>query len=571
MNKHNNFIPQDWRIFLHYIMDNHLYNEVPDSYIEQEDIRKVYVVIKDYYKDFKSIPDNFYIKETIDITDSLLNNIMKKDNLDLTLYSKKFDNYLNQKEKEIELYKKIEEYRNEINNVNITNDNNDNDNNDNNDNDENNLKDSIMIPQELYNDLPNFLKLSCNKLKDRERDVFLISELSILSSIFPEVYSTYFKKETYCNLYTFVAAPAASGKAISTYTKDTIIKIRQEEQNIFNIKKLEYEMVKDKKTIEYPIMKNIIIPGNSTHPSFVDQLNDNHGEGIMFETEADSMIKALKQDWGDYSTDMRKAFHHEEISLRRKTNKEYIQIFQPKLSISLTGTIGQIINMIGEKGTEDGLFSRFAYYLFDQESNWISPYEDSEDYSSFYKEEVANELKKYYDFYKGVRTKFIVPEEIYKKFDLIFKEELDNGIAFNDLGFKSTLIRLGVICHRIMMILSILRHYEEAPKLRLSHKDISIIECQEVDFNSAISIVNVFRKHTELLYNNLNKNNNINLKQDNKEKLFQQMPKTFKRNFITDIAKEKYSISQPTVDRMLKDLIKINKLEKLDRFTYQKK
>lgn len=43
-------------------------------------------------------------------------------------------------------------------------------------------------------------------------------------------------------------------------------------------------------------------------------LSDNHGWGVIFETEADTLTQALKTDYGDYSDGLRKAYHHEPIT-----------------------------------------------------------------------------------------------------------------------------------------------------------------------------------------------------------------------------------------------------------------
>jgi hypothetical protein len=58
----------------------------------------------------------------------------------------------------------------------------------------------------------------------------------------------------------------------------------------------------------------------------IEHLKANDGQGIICETEADTMSVAKKQDWGDYSTILRAAFHHETFSTTRKTDKQYDEI-----------------------------------------------------------------------------------------------------------------------------------------------------------------------------------------------------------------------------------------------------
>jgi hypothetical protein len=100
-------------------------------------------------------------------------------------------------------------------------------------------------------------------------------------------------------------------------------------------------------------------------------LQANDGQGIICETEADTMSSTKKQDWGDYSSIMRAAFHHEKISVSRKTNNEFIEVNEPRLAITLTGTPAQAPKLIAS--AEDGLFSRFLFYAYKNEIEWQDP------------------------------------------------------------------------------------------------------------------------------------------------------------------------------------------------------
>jgi hypothetical protein len=60
---------------------------------------------------------------------------------------------------------------------------------------------------------------------------------------------------------------------------------------------------------------------------------------------------------------LRKAFHHEKISVSRKTNSEYVEVNEPQLCHCIIRTPKQIFNII--PSAEDGLFSRF-FFVFKQ-------------------------------------------------------------------------------------------------------------------------------------------------------------------------------------------------------------
>lgn len=87
-------------------------------------------------------------------------------------------------------------------------------------------------------------------------------------------------------------------------------------------------------------MRTLIIPANSSASAFINTLSDNDGVGLMFETEGDTLTQTLKSDYGNYSDTLRKAFHHEPVSLCRRKDREFIELDCPKLSVVLDGTPG---------------------------------------------------------------------------------------------------------------------------------------------------------------------------------------------------------------------------------------
>ena len=82
-------------------------------------------------------------------------------------------------------------------------------------------------------------------------------------------------------------------------------------------------------------------------------------------------ISRTKTNISSYSDLLRKAFHSEKISISRKTNNEYFEINNPRLAVALSGTPQQVYNIISS--AEDGLFSRFVFYVFKTNSHWIDP------------------------------------------------------------------------------------------------------------------------------------------------------------------------------------------------------
>ena len=76
-----------------------------------------------------------------------------------------------------------------------------------------------MIPEYIYEALPETLRDACNVFSGRKRDVFLTSALSVISGGLHNVYGLYDKEKVFPNLYSFVVAPPASGKGSMKFAK----------------------------------------------------------------------------------------------------------------------------------------------------------------------------------------------------------------------------------------------------------------------------------------------------------------------------------------------------------------
>ena len=98
--------------------------------------------------------------------------------------------------------------------------------------------------------------------------------------------------------------------------------INRLENEEYKRQQLEYSANKKDGNVEQPKeppLRMFFIPANSTATAVFQILNDNDGNGLMFETEGDTLAQTFKSEHGNYSDGFRKAFHHEKISyLRRK-------------------------------------------------------------------------------------------------------------------------------------------------------------------------------------------------------------------------------------------------------------
>ena len=179
----------------------------------------------------------------------------------------------------------------------------------------------------------------------QERELLLFTGMTALSACFPTVSGIYGDKRYYPNLFFMAVGPAASGKGKMEISDSLIRPIHD----------------KIMKEAEEDVRKALIIPANSSSTMFQEMLSNNGSNGgIIIATEGDTLADTFEKDYGDYSSCLRGAFEHETISYARREDNEYVELRNPKLSVLLTGTPNQVTKLL--KDTENGLFSRFAFY-----------------------------------------------------------------------------------------------------------------------------------------------------------------------------------------------------------------
>ncbi len=434
-----------------------------------------------------------------------------------------------------------------------------------------------FIPNEVYKDLPEILKIGSAVFEDRrERDIFLTGALSIISGCMRNVVGLYRAKEHYANLFVFIIAPAASGKGSITFAKnlgdkfhDKLVAESTEKQKIYKIELQEYKRkISDKKQDtseleppEEPPFKVLFIPANNSSARVIQHLKEGDEQGIFCETEADTMGAVLKQDWGSYSDLLRKAFHHEHISYSRKTNKEWVEIKKPRLSVALAGTPGQVENLI--KSAEDGLFSRFIFYTFKSEIVWM-PASDTLNGINLTEhfEQLSDKVLNFVEFLEGYESiKFKLTPEQWDKLNVYGDDCLNTLATFVSEDLSSTSKRLGLILYRVAMIITALRYFDNG---ELSPE----YTCTDEDFEIALKLVKVYQEHSVFMFKELPKQATVTdklLKQ-----LFDKLPASFRRKDAVTLADSVFGIKERTADLYLSKLVAFKWIEKTRNGIYQK-
>ena len=220
----------------------------------------------------------------------------------------------------------------------------------------------------LYQSLPHLLKEPLERLNDPiEKEVFLIGALGVISGILPNVRGFYDQQYYFPNLYIYLIAPYGSGKGGFKLARDlakTIHQNRRDEAkkdlNRYKVENKEYKAGNKDEEPAPPKNYMLFLPANNSKSGITQLLNENEGKGILFETEGDTLSDTLKSDHGNFTDLLNKSFHHEPVTLFRRTGEEYQEIEKPQLSVVLSSTFDQYKKLIPT--IQNGLFSRFIHY-----------------------------------------------------------------------------------------------------------------------------------------------------------------------------------------------------------------
>lgn len=368
--------------------------------------------------------------------------------------------------------------------------------------------------EEIVRELPGILKQSCNYLvEETEQEVFLIGAIGVISGLLPNLKGLYAGRWIAPNLFVYILAGYGGGKGGLDYARELGKQIHQSKREKAKKMRLEYltnmEVYKkelkayNKNKVAEPPTKPVkvptlmlYIPANNSKSGIYQLLEENDGKGIMFESEGDTLADAIKQDYGNFSDTLRKAFHHENLDLFRRLNNELIEIINPEFSVVLSSTFNQLKTLI--PSIEDGLYSRFLFYELKQNNKFNDVFDNRK---SNYKELFSQEgevFKKLFDELEELETPiyFRLTDEQKMKFVKLFNEKKEKLIKEVDVTMAGTANRLGIIAFRIMMIFTALRTYENGTL------NNSII-CSDTDFDNALRIVDRFETHAKTVFDYL--------------------------------------------------------------------
>jgi hypothetical protein len=389
--------------------------------------------------------------------------------------------------------------------------------------------------EEVYKDLPAVIRSGTERLTTTDKEVFFVGSLAVLSSLLPNIQAVYDGSRIEANLYLFLYGNYGGGKGALKYCSKLAAPVHK------YLKELPAEV--DPDTGQTSAKKLHYLPANSSKSGLIELLATN-GRGLIFETEADSLTDILKQDYGNFSDILRQAYHHETIRFYRRLNKEFFEIEEPKLSVLLSGTPGQLKKLV--PGVESGLFSRFLYFGLEADHQFKNVFDTSGGDLQSHFNEIGAQILPLYTWLTQLPEPYI--------FRLQTDQEAEFLAYFQDL--KNTLIdtygdslagsvnRFAIQFFRIAMILTTIRAYADS-ELR------PVLYCYDIDFKNAQKIMEVFIYNALQIFDSLAAQNLDSLPQ-NKQQFFAELPE----EFTTDQAIKKgleLKFSERTVTNYLQD------------------
>ena len=441
-----------------------------------------------------------------------------------------------------------------------------------------------QFSDDIYDYLPEEIKKLLVVAKDnKERDIILLGILTVSSTMFPALRTIYGNRKYSAHIYTFVVAGAGAGKGgamngviLARKTDRKLESIYIAERKEFEKKSVEWDMemrlaLKERRKPdmdlkpEEPQRQTLVSTPNSSKSQMIINIRNAGEDGLVIvASEGDVMVDNFHTDYGNQAAEFRMYFHHEEVRQHFKIDKEQIVIPHPHVAILLTGTPDQVVSLI--QSTENGLFSRFLFYMMSADPVWKSqsPLKGNGDIDleELYGE-LAEKLKANFFDTRGREIMINFTAGQWDTLDSVFETELGIVCAEGDNDAGALVKRYGLITMRIAMTLCGYRIMD-------AKWQFTEYTCTDEDFNTALNIVLTCMKHA----------NHVSTMMKKQEKrgrvtnfykllpILEKMPDTFRYSDFRDEV-EKAGFSTNAAKRALKKYV-LNGLLSRDDSMYKK-
>ncbi len=424
---------------------------------------------------------------------------------------------------------------------------------------------SICFDEAVYSNLPEYMaKILKQYPNKRQKDIVLLAMLTSFSAILTNVFGNYGGSKINPNVFVFIVAPPASGKGSMLISLKILAKVFGfvKAQNIQNNK--EYAIALDhhnkyKQGAKPRKPKEIAIhlPANVYSTAFIELIS-NSKNGIIIESEADVIVKVWHSIAGSCSEIWRSIYSNEKVSYYRKKDAELVEVENARLSVLVSGTINQILNLF--KSAEDGLFSRCLFYHFDEVPQFNEPFELDNTEKNGLVEDLSNlVLSIYNSSLQGNERIFSLSKTQQELFNTHFKIELDEYTEFEGSDGAGLIIRGALNTFKIAMILTAIKNTENEN-----------LVCSDDDFNTAMKISEHLINCGKTIYNLLpEQRSNSQTMCVTPSEVFNDLPPIFLTHHFKAIVENKFGKSGRTAERLLRELLITKKIKKLKQGEYQ--
>lgn len=401
---------------------------------------------------------------------------------------------------------------------------------------------TLLIPQYVYGFLPSKISLLTNTYEkgDPTRDVALLSLLAHYSSICFGTSGMYHNQYYYPNLFVMIVGEAASGKGNAVFARRILTGIDTYSTSNSNS------------------LSRFIIAGNNSRSNLISRLNANNGKGMISETEADSISINNRSEWGNSSADHRCAFQNERISMERASDKTIIVIDNPRYSMCVTMTPGQVSNLVGDR--ENGLFSRMLFYTLDRAPSFTSPQTSG---VASNREEIVEKLSTdILDWFKTFQDKkhtFTLTDEQWARFTNFWQCRFNVWTDVYGHNESDMIYRLGLSSFKMAMTLNTIAL--ESPS---EHK---IIQCTDEYLDISLTICEL------LFYHGLKVADHVDKPKVSINTSFSKILSSLENKFSTQDfvnSASKFGVSNRTAKRYLNALIHERAIIKLRHGVFEK-
>lgn len=358
------------------------------------------------------------------------------------------------------------------------------------------------LDDELFEHLPEEMKRLLVIAKDRrERDIILLSSIAVMSGMFPALRTTYGNQKYSAHMYICFVADAGAGKGqmmlatlLASKTNLELEKMYRKVKKEYEAKLLEWELevrnaIKDRRMPdtemkpEEPGRQMLLLSPNTSKSQMIRDMKSSGEEGvIMITPEIDAMADALSMDYGKVASELRMFFHHEEVRQNFKVDKEPIVVENPRMAILMAGTPNQAVSFF--KTTENGLYSRFLFYMMNADLKWKSQSPLDGNGGIDAKELFGNlgeKLKTNFFSTRGKEVTINFTRRQWDRHNEVFDMEMSVASAEEKSNAGAMVVRTGLIVIRIAMVLCGLRIMEAGWQ-------VTEYTCTDEDFDTAMKI-----------------------------------------------------------------------------------